>query len=314
MTDHFCTAQLDDLAQLVRLQGASSLAFCVLQLVFSLVAALGNLLVIRALWKASSMPSTVRKLFLSLAFSDLSVGILPQLMFGVILAVMLKMSSTGNYNFVSFCPTILTVFFYASCLLATASFLNITVIAVDRLLAVSLHLRYQELVTSKRVVMVLVTLWFTSAVTTSILIFHPKGSEMIVTLGLLVGQLIGLFLTTVAYFRIYKVAQYHQDQIHSQLQMQNTQAIELLRQKKSAYNALLVYVVFLACYVPFFLCMAISYATKNWGNSFLVATSASLFLIYLNSSLNPLVYCWRYREIREIVKSTVKKYFALTRT
>ena len=57
------------------------------------------------------MPSTVRKLFLSLAFSDLSVGILPQLMFGVILAVMLKMSSTGNYNFVSFCPTILNCIF-----------------------------------------------------------------------------------------------------------------------------------------------------------------------------------------------------------
>ena len=36
--------------------------------------------------------------------------------------------------------------------------------------------------------------------------------------------------------------------------------------------------------------------------SFLVARYASVFLICLNSSLSPIVYCWRHREIREIVK------------
>ena len=306
MADHFCTAKLDVLAQLVRDQGTSVLPFCVLHLVFSLVATLGNLLVIRALWKALSMPLTVKKLFLSLACSDLSVGMLPQLMSGVIFAVTFKMTSTGDYNFVLFCPTILTVFYYLFCLLATASLLNVTAIAVDRLLAVSLHLRYQELVTSKRVDIALVSLWLTSAVTALLYIFLPKGNEIIVA----VISIVALFLTTVAYIRIFNVVKYHQNQIDSQLQMQNAPAVELLRQRKSAYNALFVYIVFLACYLPFFLSI-ILYATKSLGISILVATRASILLIFLNSSLNPLVYCWRYREIREIVKSTVKKIFRI---
>ena len=41
--------------------------------------------------------------------------------------------------------------------------------------------------------------------------------------------------------------------------------------------------------------------------SFLIGVFASIFLIYLNSSLNPLVYCWRYREIRQIVKKDSKE-------
>ena len=138
------------------------MTLCILNLLFSVVAVLGNLLVIRALWKSSSIPGAVRKLFLSLAFSDFAVGMLSQTMFGVIIAVMLKMASTGEHNFVSFCPTILNVCYFFMFLLSSASFLNVIAITVDRLLAILLHLRYQELVTSKRVIIALVSLWITS--------------------------------------------------------------------------------------------------------------------------------------------------------
>ena len=119
------------------------------------MATLGNLLVIRALMKNSTIPATVKKLFLSLAFSDLAVGLLPQLMTAIISAVMLKMASNGD-DLAFFCPTVLIVRTYFMYLLAFASFLNVIIIAFDRLLAVSLHLRYQELVTPRRVTVVLV--------------------------------------------------------------------------------------------------------------------------------------------------------------
>lgn len=138
------------------------LVFCILNIVFSLVAIAANLLVIGALWKTSSIPATIKKLFLSLAFSDLAVGMVVQLMFVVIIAVMLRMASTGNKNFASFCPKILVVFYFLFSLLCCASLLNIIVIAVDRLLAISLHLRYHELVTAKRINLTLASLWLTS--------------------------------------------------------------------------------------------------------------------------------------------------------
>ena len=143
------------------------------------MATLGNLVVIRALWKASSIPATIKKLFLSLAFSDLAVGLFAQMMYGAIIAAMLKMTATGNYNFDIFCPTVIIACYFSIFLLAGASFQNITAIAIDRLLALALHLRYQELVTSKRVVIVLVILWLTAGVTAFIFIHLLSNNKML---------------------------------------------------------------------------------------------------------------------------------------
>ena len=303
MAEQKCTRFLDFWITLVSHRRRFFLGFCVLNFVFSLVETLGNLLVIRALIKASTIPAIVKKMFLSLAFSDVAVGLLPQLMTAIISAVMLKMASNGD-DLAFFCSTVLIVLLYFLYLLAFASFLSVIIIALDRPLAVSLHLRYQELVTPRRVTIVLVSLWLTSCVFPFLFIFLPKGIEM--TAGVI--SVIGYVLTTVAYMRLYKVVRYHQNQIYSQNQLQNAQTREAHRQRKSAYNSLFVSVVFLACYFSF-LPRTILYLSNTSEISFLVAHFASMFLIYLNSSLNPFIYCWRYPEIRQIVKSTAKQIF-----
>ena len=303
MAEQYCSQMLDNVLKLVHHSKSSILAFCVLQFTFSLVATLGNLLVICALIKASTIPANVRKMFISLAFSDLAVGLLLQLMDAIIYAVVWKMASRGD-NLTFLCPTVLSVHSYFVYFLIAASFLNVTVIAGDRLLAVSLHLRYQELVTTRRVTTVLVSVWIISCIFPILYILFPKEIEMVTA----VIYLIGYVLTTMAYVRIYKIVKYHQNQIYSQNQLQNAQIREAVRQRKSAYNSLFVSAVFLACYFPFFPC-TILYKTNSSEISFLVAQVASVFLICLNSSLNPIVYCWRYREIRQSVKSTVKKLF-----
>ena len=301
MAEQYCSQVLDSFLKLVRHSRSSILAFCVLQFTFSLVATLGNLLVIRVLIKASTIPANVRKMFISLAFSDLAVGLLPQLMDAIIYAVVRKTTSRGD-NLACLCPTVLSVLYYFMYLLLATSFLNVIFIAFDRLLAVSLHLRYQELVTPRRITIVLVSVWIISCVLAFLFIFFPKESEMVAV----VISLTGYILTIVVYVRIYKVVKYHQNQIYSQNQLQNAQTREAHRQRKSAYNSLFVSVVFFACYFPLFPC-TILYKTNTTEISFLVAEFASEFLVCLNSSLNPLVYCWRYREIRQIVKNTMKK-------
>ena len=302
MASKFCTRTLKILSDLVQFHSAFVLACCcIFNLVFSVVAVLGNLLVIHALWKSSSIPATAKKLFLSLALSDFAVGMLPQLMWGIIIAVMLSKTSNGDSNFASFCPVIVTACYFFTFSLCSASFFTIAVIAVDRLLAISLHLRYHELVTSKRINMLLIMLWLTSGVTASISILFPVANKIIATF-----QVILLLLTTVAYIRIYKVVRYHRIQIQSQLQLQNFEVEDLHRQKKSAWNALIVYVTFLFCYLPFYVSVLFVLINTD-GMSPLIANYATLLVIFLNSSLNPLVYCWRYREIRNIVRSSLKK-------
>lgn len=154
---------------------------------------------------------------------------------------------------------------------------------------------------------VLVCLWFTSGIVASMMILFPHHSVLVAT----ITALVGLFLMTVAYGHIYKVIRHHQKQLNHQLQLQNGQAMELLRERKSFVNTLFVYIVFPACLFPH-LCYAILVMTNSLPISFIsVAEEVFELLFFLYFSLNPLIHCWRHLEIREIVKSSVKKIFRI---
>ena len=308
MVVQLCNFKLEEYRTLARFYGTLMLVFSVLNLTFSVVATLGNLLVIRALWKASSISGTLKNLFLSLAVSDLTVALIPQLILGVNIAVVLQMVASENYNFDIFCPIYLTIYLFFILFLVTASYLTVTAIAIDRFLAISLHLRYQELVNSKRVNIALMCLWLTSAIAASIFISIPEPHNLTVVA---VIEFYGVFVTTVVYVHIYRVARYHQNQILTQCQLYNDQAMEVLRAKKSAMNSMFVYVLFMACYVPNS-CTTILLLIDKSRLSFMLANHVSVFLILLNSSLNPFLYCWRYRELRRNVKTIVKKILRIT--
>ncbi|XP_068704756.1 melanocyte-stimulating hormone receptor-like [Montipora foliosa] len=299
MPNQTCIEFLRIVRLLVQCYRSTLFSLNVLHFVFPSVATFGNILAIRALWKASSLPPNLRKMFLSLALSDLAVGLFAHLMIAVLYKIVL---SNEDYNLDVLCPVPLIFCNVILYLLTSASFLNVTAIAVDRLLAVSLHLRYQELVTSKRVTIALVVIWLASIVTASV------SATTLQLYAAAVLRSMGFILTTVAYIRVYKVARYHRIQLQNQFQRQNSQATVLLRERKSALNAVYIYIVFLVCYLPNYFCL-LFLATNNWRGSTLVAYEVTLFVVLLNSSVNPLVYCWRYPEVRRIMKSTLKKIF-----
>lgn len=87
---------------------------------------------------------------------------------------------------------------------------------------------------------------------------------------------VGLFLASVAYIRIYKVVKYHQNRIQGQTQQQNPQEMEQLRQKKSAYNAFFVFLVFVGCYFPLFIFVILD--TVNSSQISLAGRKACLYL------------------------------------
>ena len=203
MAEEVCSYYLKGLGQLVQFHRTNLLSLCVLHFIFSPVATFGNILVLRALWKASLIPANIKKFFLSLAVSDLAVGLFAQLMY----AVVLRMAVDGGHNFYLLCPTIFTVSNFFLFLLACASFLNVTAIAVDRLLAITLHLRHQELVTSERVIIALVSIWIASVVAASLFVAVNTSSAIVVV----ICEFVGIFVTTVAYIHIYRAVRHHQN-------------------------------------------------------------------------------------------------------
>ena len=123
------------------------IANCIFNNFLTYSAIMLNILTIYAVRKTSSLPRTLRTLLLSLAVSDIGVGFIVQPFYT---SFLVKWPS--NKAFVGIGLTF-----------SQASFLSVVAVSVDRFLAVHLHLRYQELVTHKRVVVVVIATWMLSA-------------------------------------------------------------------------------------------------------------------------------------------------------
>ena len=99
-----------------------------------------------------------------------------------------------------------------------ASFLGVVAVSVGRFLAIHLHLRYQELVTHKRVVAVVISIWLLGVICPVQVawLLPNSGYSCIITFP----GMAGLVLTTLVYIRIYFTARRHKNQIQA-LQVQD---------------------------------------------------------------------------------------------
>ncbi|XP_078347923.1 melanocyte-stimulating hormone receptor-like [Oculina patagonica] len=247
-----------------------------------------NILTIHAMRKTSSLPAPLKALLLSLAVSDLCVGLLVQPFYIALLVKLLQQNTTDNLSY----PT---EFIIITGLFSDASFLGVMAISVDRFLAIHLHLRYQELVTHKRVVAVVISIWILSAFLSSIWLWIPVVVAAIIS-GLC------FICTTVVYYKIYVAVRHHTNQIHALQVQQVAQHVEMVnvaRLRKSAFSTFYVYLVFLFCYLPRY-CFLVAFIisgpslTTNLNGLLLYSWT----LVFLNSSINPVIYCWKIRHIR----------------
>lgn len=306
MDASFCSEKLGQLTEVVKSQPAFSLCVIVLDLLISPLTILGNALILCVLWKTSSIPDNMKRLFLSLTLSDFAVGVLIQPASAVIITAALSKVKNESNNLDIFCPHLLTAKMYALYFLVAASFFTTAAIALDRLFSVFLHLRYNQLVTEKRVRVGVVLIWFTSGLATLAYMILPKNNEIVAV----ACQTTGIFVMAIAYIRLFKIVQYHKNQIRCQTQAGNCETLNAAREKKSTLNAFYVFLLFLLCYLPHLISRVIL-AIFKVQSSTVTAYYATGTLVIFNSSLNPVIYYWRYREIRSLVKLTVKHFFCM---
>ena len=105
------------------------------------------------------------------------------------------------------------------------------------------------------------------------------------------------------YIRIYLVVRRHQNQIQIQQVQQVKQTGEFARFSsniKSSVGVFYVYLVFLVCHLPHLFSLL---APKTMGSSIVLKRFFlfSLTLVCLNSSFNPVIYCWKMGHIRHAV-------------
>ena len=300
MSELFCNESLDYFPTYTELKDLRStfITNCIFNNFLTHTSIMLNIVTIYAIHKTSAMAKTLKTLLLSLACSDVAVGLFSQPIYTFFLVKWLQLD---NLN----CNTYL-VLNISGYLFSTASFLGVVAVSVDRFLAVHLHLRYQELVTHKRVVVVVIGKWLCSAFVSSIALWGLPSARSITES---VVATFGLIVTFVVYIRIYLTVRRHKNQIHS-MQVQEVAHSDEIKNfivlLKSAVGIFYVYLVFLICYLPSFICMAV---IRIYGSSTALKQFFfySLTLMYLNSSLNPVIYCWKMRHVRHAIMDILRK-------
>ena len=246
----------------------------------------GNSAILIAIWKTPSLRSAANIFLSSLAFSDLAVGLIVQPLF--IASVQRRMYS------------VFILYVTVGIFFSIASFLTVTAIGIERLLALQLHLRYHAVVTQFRVTWVVIFIYFISGVIASSSLWIPSVSSVIY-----ISFVFGNF---VVYMKIYLIIRRHQRQIqHQQRGQQDNIFSGAKRFKKTALKTFLVCIVLVCCYMPYSLVVKI---TLIAGLPFSPKVySITVGLVFLNSSINPLLYYWRDNEIRTALKQLFRCCF-----
>ena len=263
---------------------------CVLNAPLMLISILGNVLVLAAIIRTPSIRSTHMIMLCSLAVSDLLVGLVAQPIY-----IVEQLTEDRFVHHVS------VIMGYSLC---GVSFLTITAITVDRFLALHYHMRYATLVTESRVKYTLIIIWLLSFLASGFYFWSSRVHSLL--LG--VSTAIYFIISTFSYIRIYLIVRKHQSLIHIQqqaVQSSNTgNNLNIARLKRSAFNIFLFYIVLIICYFPIHVILTV-FATsgKDWQTEWNFANT----VVFMNSSINPLLFCWRLRELRIAVVKTARQ-------
>ena len=191
---------------------------------------------------------------------------------------------------------------YALCGLSA---LTSTAISVDRLLALLLGLRYRHVVTLRRVRVVITCFWLMAASNG----FFWVWREDIVYNVVSVVSISCLTTSIFCYTRIHLKLRHQQVQVqnigpHGQ---QNGEGIPLniARYKKTVSSIMWVQLALVACHVPWGVVVVLS-ANGIYNE---VAWNAASTLVYIHSCLNPILYCWKIKEVKQAVKGTIRQLY-----
>ena len=256
--------------------------------ILSPVAVVGNALVLTAIWRTSFQRTTFHILLSVLAFTDLLTGVASPHMS---IPYLLK----HEFGVVSQAGILIST--YLLCL----TVLVITLMSVERWL----HMTHRSLLTSHRgyrfvVVSLLVPV---PLVTLQALNLITKKTKLETNAAIGAYALSCYLTTSVAYFRVFRIIRQHQKQIHGNQTRQNfgQRAIDLAKYKKSIFSILYILALFSLCILPYIVSLSLFVLLgkheRSWG-----PYHVSLVFLFLTSCLNPGLYIWRMKDVRDRVK------------
>ena len=275
------------------------IAIAAANILFSITASLGNILILIALRKVISIHPPTKLLFQCLAITDLGVGLISQ----PLMATLFLLTDNIDIEIWKICSQLHSSL---SITLCGVSVFASTALSVDRLLA--LFLGYRHVVTLKRIRAVLASGCLALLLTVLVWNFRTKPAGIIITIFLTLCLIISLF----SYTKIVLRLRQHQSSVRDNAQegRANTlgSPLNLERYKRTVVSVALVQLALVICYLPFNIFNTLIHLKGIHPNIYFLYHFTTT-LLFLNSSLNPFLYCWRNTTSSESHNQKVLRVF-----
>ena len=276
-----------------------TIAIAAVYIVLSITASLGNILILIALRKVTSVLPPTKLLFQCLAISDLGVGLISQ---PLMATLMLLVDNILNIMFSHLLSSLSFTFCGVSVFASTA-------LSVDRLLALFLGLRYRHVVTLKRIRAVLACGCLALLLIMSVWYFHAKTARITMPIFWTLCLIISLFSYTKIVLRLRQHQSSRRDNVQQgQANTGSRMPLNLERYKRTVVSIGLVQLALVICYFPFLIFRIVTHVKDIHYGLYSLWYFHTSTLVFLNSSLNPFLYCWRIKEIRQAVKATIRRF------
>ena len=240
-----------------------------------------NTLVIFAIKTRRPLQSNYNILLACLAATDMVVGLVSQPLF---IAQEIYLSGASLADYCDFYKT--AVFFYM--FPSVESLLMLALLSIERYIAMKYSLRYSSLVTTPRLTIVVFCSWIISVIP---VIFHPipatrSFAKWFIYVTVVPAILIIVYCHTTVYF----VSRRHMKRIKTE-QLPSEGKTKFLEERKAFKTTSIIIALVFLSYVP-----ALTYSILKD-----ILRDIVLSCAFLNSLLNPFVYCWRKKDLREVI-------------
>ena len=94
----------------------------------------------------------------------------------------------------------------------------------------------------------------------------------------------------------------------NQIAIRGSKRLKMRHFKKSVFNMFVIWFLMLVCYLPL-ICTSALFTLLGRSYSMHLAFNFTTSVMFLNSSMNPVVFCWRIREFRAAVRKTLRELF-----
>jgi len=275
------------------------ICFSVINTVLAITAIVGNTLILIALHKEISLHRPSKVLIRNLVASDLCVGFAELAIVAQWISILQKRWQICHYFFLAH-----NMISISSTLVSSSA---LAAISVDRLLALLLGLRYRQVVTLRRVYVGTIAFWVLGAGNIIIFIWKPVLVIVVLSTNITVCLTTSIICYTTIFFKLRK----QQTLVHNCPPEQGNQTISLniSRYRKTVSTSLWLQLALLFCYLPFLLMAQFAHQQfeKKLSSAFYLAMHSTITLLFFNSTLNPILYCWKIKELRRIVLGILRR-------